>query len=279
MNDSSICMSLESNTTQETWEDMEPLYYLPNTFKKIEKSIVNTLIQLGYPTICQAYAMEKESLLDKIEFPHLVTMKDLDDKFVFDRVAQFRHASLFKNLAENSSVEVKPILMYYSMEQMLNSFCKCIVKFKGSKPNHGITVNYSDSLYDTKIIIEKRGFFSRTVDTYSILGTNSVFSALKFRQVPYLDSIDYYENTHKFALKKTVELSLGDLINTPPEDKISSDLRTVLLLYIGSAFSRYRPYLWNRIISGIDNDIILHINRSYANYNFIFRKLIIALNG
>jgi hypothetical protein len=271
---------LTSDSKEERWEDFEPLFYLPNTFKTIEQNIVQTLSKSDYAMLCNVYSMEKEILLNKIERPTIITKDDIDDKFIFDRVAQLRHAALFKDLASNSSAEVKPILMYYSIEQMMNFFSRCLMKFNGIRTNHGITIHYNESIYETKIILEKMGFFARTVDSYSILGFNSVFSALLFRSIPYLGCIDYYENSHSFAIRNSIEITLKDLIENPlNNDIISADLRTIILIYLGSAFARYRPFLWYRIMSGIDNDIILHINRGYDDYNFIFKKIIIALNA
>jgi len=259
-----------------------PKYEVPCSYKEIETEIVKNMKDNFKSEIKERVAQLKNRKLG-CEIEGLLDYRCISEEYCTNNSIRLKNALHLKDLAESSTPEVKPILYYYSVEQFLNFFLHSIMKISAI-PSHGITVIPCEEILQTKIKIRKEGFFSRLVNVYWLFGEHSVFSPIERKYGFGKTEPDYCDNDHNFALpkeKKFTEFTLFDLINQDflSIDVISSCLRNLILLYVGSHFARYTPYLWKEVLDGQTTSVLVNFKEAYSEYENVIIRHIQTLEG
>lgn len=265
--------------TEEAWKRIVPEYETPYTYKIIETEIISKLADSVKKSV-NGYLDAKTSLLKNIEIQGILDLTWInDEQYVFENATRLRNALHMKNLGDKSTPEIVPILYYYSAEQLMNFFVYSLVKVPMPKNTHGISVSPNKEIENTVITIKPTGFFARIVDVYSMLNNYSIFSPIELKYEKGATRGTFVVNEHSFALTDEKEFTLLELINQKSTNITSLDLRNLILIYAGSHFSRYSPYLWKQVVDGIKTGLITNFRKAYSEYHYMIIKHIQALES
>ncbi len=250
------------------------------------------------------YANLKKSLSAK-EVPELLIFNKLSDiekkelcewlSFKIKRFTEFMRA--FSAVDE----DIKPIMLYYSINYLLTFLSDSLLRFKGRIGHHGLSGTKN-------LIIKRHGTFARIVDGFFALEKLTIFSPWREGLNEY-DSmekgicadkgLDKYRNAKNeftkhieevntlyelYEYTKSPQLSLRDLIRTRfilykhrHKSKGGSLCRIsyenlilvdYLVLFIAGSIARYNPVEWRNIQSAQDEDyqkIRYHFNAAQTN--------------
>lgn len=234
------------------------------------------------------------------EIPELLFFNNLSDEdktelcerlsFKIKRFTEFMRA--FSVVDE----DIKPIMLYYSINYFLTFLSDSLLRFSWREPHHGLGGK-------TNLTIQKEGAFTRIVDGFFALNKPTLFSPWKekgiyaekrelFGEIEedindriHRESVEELYNKYEYIKKPKPQLSLSEIIDTRfilyehwnksketySSDKISYEnliLVDYLLLFIAGSIARYNPTEWTKIQSAQDEHyqkIRYHINAAQAN--------------
>lgn len=237
------------------------------------------------------------------EIPELLIFNNLSDveKKELSKQLSFKIKRFTEFLRAFSVVDedIKPIMLYYSINYFLTFLSDSLLHFRGRVYHHGLS--------GTKdLIIKKRGTFARIVDGFFALEKPTIFSPWRegLNNFDYMvkgiiadKGTDKYRNTKNeftkhidevktlyelYEYTKSPQLSLSDLIRArfilyKHWNKSSSICRIsyenlilvdYLVLFIAGSIARYNPTEWTKIQNAPKEEcekIRYHINAAQTN--------------
>ena len=125
--------------------------------------------------------------------------------------------------------------------------------------------------------IKKSGIFPRLINCYTVLGAKTDFSPF------YFDSnINKISTISKFSYLNEPIIRLHDIIEfkekNPIREGYQDDIWDFLLLFIGSSLSRYKPFMWQEIVSGQKGDELIIFKRAFERYPTIMERILKILH-
>ena len=279
-----------------TWNKLFTLS-IPYTYEKFLLSINQFLPRTWFPLILEKYRNLEDPRRD---IPDVILQKKLDSRkwcedLIFENLTYLRNARVFCELGSSVSVDIKPILLYYSSTYLFSFFVNSLIIYKNKREHHGIKIKVEGKdVNKIRIKLLSEGFFPRLVRTLSFLHYTSVFSDFiidfegKHGEIkePVL-----CQNKNEFTICNKNGFLLQDLLNMNPDvyyyklnelnlkyyvvdmyskfKNISELLRNYILLFVACSLARYNPLVWKEIYEGEKTDFFIRIQPSFDDINSI----------
>lgn len=271
---------------EKAWFYYEPLTLL-HTYEELLELIVD--VYAPYRYIVERYSKKVNRKV------HPVTEEYLEEnpEVANQNVALLKNAMELWRVASRTSDAVAPMLYQYSWHCFNSFFAYTFFRWEPQHArSHGIRISrWSDNIEEIKIqFLKQGGLFQRLIDTWTLLGTSLAFSP--FLPIFQNDEIrfipnPYYllNNSSYLSVKQLLAFNSGDyeralhsdlrkkLINCPVlQNSISAptdDLKNYLITFVASSLARYRPILWNSVLTGknaIQSNFALHFRGALMDY-------------
>ena len=277
-----------------SWRKLNSLS-IPYTYEKLFLNINHYLLKTWFPIFLKEY---KSSYSPKRDRPSSIDQKKLHDKnwlrdLIFENVTYLKNAKVFHELGSNVSVDIKPILLYYSSTYLYSFFINSLIFYENKRDHHGIKISVEEKdINRIRIRLLEDGFFPRLVKTLSFLHYSSIFSdfiidfekkgseiekpvfyqnrnefiigngdGFLLQQLLDADSAVCQYELNKFRLKHSVLDMQSKFINT------SELLKNYILLFVACSLARYNPLVWRKIYEGEKTDFFIRIQPSFEDVN------------
>ncbi len=263
---------------------------------------VAMLLSLKSPKNAKTYLIEKhkeincyvdsyERILDRwkvspsIKFNNVkpVLFSDLQKSHITSRIADnmsfdiSRFIDFIEGYAKVAD-DVKPVMLHYSTMYLLDFFSRTWLKCEPSA-GHGLKMidnGPRTNPEQIKIQILKKGFFSRVVDSFYIMGQSSLFSndtEMGTQKYFMITEEKWFPEFEKKGYLSEPKVSLGELLSiytTLKTDRVriamvNKILTGYLILFLISSISRYKARSW----FDIRNNRSLNNKIELVNYDFI----------
>lgn len=245
------------------------IYSLRHTYEEKERQIVANLIELGMPKIISLLRSKKIETT-KYDLPY--PLNEITEKLIDQNITFLKQAKILRDIAISSDPLVKPILYYYSERALLAFFINSLVDVQQPKYHHGLAMKNLDACDKAIIHFQDTGFLPKTLDVFSIIGINSLFSPRLW------SNNEFMKNNRPYACVSDRSLSIRELLEADLGGyHLSHDIRNFILLFAASNFARYNPVVWNRILGGYGTDLNLTIEKTYSEFDAFFYKILAAL--
>jgi len=256
-----------------TLEEAEKAWFFYETltllypYKSLQERIIE--VYAPYRYIVEHYSEKVRHKVYPIEEEYIEENTEVAE----ENVALLKNAIELWRVASRTSDAVAPILYHYSWHCFNSFFVYTLFRWESQHvQSHGIRISkWSDDIENIEIQFLKQGIFQRLIDTWTLLGASSAFSP--FLPISDDNKIDfipnkYYllKNSNYLSLNQLLSFNSGDfertlyselkekLINCPflinsislPTDS----LKSYLIIFIASSLARYRPILWNSVLTG-----------------------------
>lgn len=255
--------------------------------------------------IMNKYAELKKSSLKVTEIPELLIFENLNEtekKKLCERLSfKIKRFTEFMRAFSVVDEDIKPIMLYYSINYFLTFLSDVLLRFGERKAHHGLSGVMN-------LTIQRNGAFARIVDSFFALEKPTIFSPYReglneydfMEKGIYADEgLDKYGNVKNnftehieeirgmyelYEYTKSPQLSLKELIKIRfilykhlkkskeiSLCKISNEnliLVDYLLLFIAGSIARYDPINWRKIQNSSNEEyekIKYHINAAQTN--------------
>lgn len=230
------------------------------------------------------------------EIPELLIYNNLnkkDKKELCERLSfKIKRFTEFMRAFSAVDEDIKPIMLYYSMNYFLTFLSDSLLRFSWHRPHHGLSGV-------TNLKIQRNGAFARIVDSFFALNEPTLFSPWNekgiYASAGLWDDLEMEDDFarhiksvrdlyNKSEYTQNISMSLGDLMTVrvilykhfnlttegsnnqiSPENLILIDY---LLLFLAGSIARYNPIEW-RNIQGVSNEEYekkrYHINAAQTN--------------
>ena len=257
--------------------------YEPFTLLSFYKAFQRNFIKVYSP---HEYLVESYRSTTKREV-YPITEEYLDNnKIAEENIVLLKNAIELWRSASQTTDEIAPILFHYSWHCFNSFFAYTFFRWEPQHASsHGIEAR-SESMTDDigKIALKfgkerknriEKGLFQRLVDTWTLLGGSPAFG--EYLPIFQGGKIDFFPNEF-FLLKESRCLKLSELLDFDTRECFkqyskafgkklihnssfynstgmpTSILKGYLVLFVASSIARYRPILWDSILSGETQD-------------------------
>ena len=246
------------------------------------------------------YADLKKSFSKELPQPLIFkSLKHSEKKEICERLSfKIKRFTEFMSAFSVVDEDIKPIMLYYSVNYFLTFLSDMQLHFIERKSHHGLSGTKN-------LTIKKNGTFARIVDGFFALNKPTLFAPCNENGINAVEGLHEYlmpeemskkDNDYirhiksvkklynKYEYKKDPTISLSDLINmrrvlykhfqfnhVSSNNNISLEnliLVDYLVLFLAGSIARYNPLEWNKIQATSNKDyekIKYHINAAQTN--------------
>jgi hypothetical protein len=221
--------------------------------------------------------------------PLPVLRNSLELDFAQEQALKIDASLKFHELAKDTDLLIKPILLYYSCAHICGVYTRVFFNWKQDSRKHGLNCSHiSRNVACTKVSVAQTGQFPRLVTTCFLLsGMPSCFSKLvTYSSTPELHTGpgELLENFGKVEIGSPVtELTLDELVKFDYGRQLkivrekhgfhkfkglptTAFLIDVITLFVGSSLARYDVIGWREIVEGKSNPYRIHFEETFERF-------------
>jgi hypothetical protein len=264
--------------SQNSWFAYEP-FTLLSIYKTLQRNFIK--VYSPYEYLVKNYRNTTKRQVYPITEEYLNSNKIAEENIVL-----LKNAIELWRSASQTTDQIAPLLFHYSWHCFNSFFAYTFFRWEPQHASsHGIEIR-SESITDEigKIALRfgkerksriEKGLFQRLIDTWTLLGGSPAFG--EYLPIFQEGKISYFPNEF-YLLKESRCLELSKLLDINPNEyfgkysKIfgknlvhnnsfynstgmpTSILKSYLVLFVASSIARYRPILWDSILSGETQD-------------------------
>ena len=212
----------------------------------------------------------------------LVSSKVSAERHGYELASFLRETLQFNDIGKTVDESVKPILAYYSATMLFEFFTRSIFHFNNPSSSHGLSLKVDQGLAPENQVlsIKRGGEFQRIVDTLALLDIATDFKPMEYvkKQFELSSSKLSYFTKPKMTMGELIELR-QKASDDEAHKSMTRDLLDYLLLYSGSVFARYHPYIWHEVVEGRTSAMIAPFRLAMGRAEILTKKLIFAVEA
>jgi len=257
----------EEERARERWR-----YYLNFIRLYPYETLQNQIIKAYKPY--RAFVSKYSKITGRKVFPLDQQYLEKNPKVTNNNITLLKNAFQLWQDALNTSESIQPVLHHYCFHCFISFFNYSFFRWDPEHAkSHGVRISkWSEDILDIELqFLKKGGLFQRFIDTWTLLGGSLAFSQyipIKKEELKFTENKNYIiDDSNKLTLKELIQFKprafekwvISDFANEwircdPLKSsaimQINNNLKNYLILFVASSIARYRPYLWELILSG-----------------------------
>lgn len=250
---------------------------LPTGYSQILHEVRKNLESTDFVTRINDYADRKTSRGLRKSRPMFLNEQLIDSRDLqINNTTLLSQANHLGKLANDAVSDTRALLAHYAEHSLFAFFTYSILYFEQRANSHGLLLhNYNE--HDpgkTEIKICSDGFFPRILDCYSILEADTAFSILRYnkdtRKFDSTNSPHSYLNEPVLTLEQLLTMRKA---LTADNKSFDYDIIDFLLIFGSSSITRYRPYVWRKIVQGTYSSDFAWFQQCFKRFNILKGRL------